>query len=89
MSVNQLIRAAENAEARFHSATSAALATTRELHDEFKRKSPWMVPLMGVAAGLVLSQTTPVWRNRVLTNVMPIFGGGLFALINPLLRRLK
>ena len=85
----QLMRAAEAAEIRLVAANQSAHDATASLRADFKRNAPWLVPALGVAAGLVLARTPAPLRNRLLTHGLPMLGGGLFSLINPWLRRLK
>jgi len=89
MKTRQLIRLAEQAEARLATANETAIDAKRVIAGDFKQSSPWLIPLAAVATGLILARTPKALRNRVLSQGLPLFGGGLFALINPLLRRMQ
>ena len=89
MKTRQLILLAERAEQRLAAANDAAVKAKHSIAADLRQSSPWTVPLAAVVTGLILAQAPRAWRHRVLARGLPLIGGGLFALINPLLRRMQ
>lgn len=87
MKPRQLIQSAACAESRVSLARSGLLASSSALRAGFDRNAPWLVPVLGVASGLLLARAPPRWHNRLLRHGLPAIAGGAFSLLTPLLRR--
>ena len=87
MSARRLIKSAQLAEARLESARADLAASTAGLRSSFQHNAPWLVPLFGIATGLILARVPSHWHNRLLRHGLPLLGGGVFSLVTPFLRR--
>ncbi len=82
-----LIEEAASAEAHVSQARSGLRSASSAVHADFDRNAPWLVPLLGVASGLLLARAPPHWHNHLLRHGLPAIGGGVFSWVTPFLRR--
>lgn len=87
MTARDLIKSAQVAEIRLESARSDLAASAAGLQSRFEHNAPWLVPLLGIGAGLILARVPSQWHNRLLRHGLPMLGGGVFSLVTPFLRR--